>query len=265
MHDYQLQIYNWTSRTNAPGWNGNPSTFETIPITNRPPSSGKAYTFKVSFAWMDFIKLLNPLSWEKFTKRGVAWINSAYSAESRWPAESLTFGGNVVSILNYQKGCWQIETFDNNTLPLSLPNQASLNYQRKPHLFHQHTVITSANKITKGGSGYDAIIPMLRRDTTGQLFLPESRLEFFPTLPRVTTMLKNAPVFNGANKRIGLVAIGQEVNIVSYAPHGSSVMGKTSGLPIDGWIYLLDYRTPSTITYNSDWTMNTLPPPPVAV
>jgi hypothetical protein len=169
--------------------------------------------------------------------------------------ESLTMGGNVITILELQGGWGRVNTFDVNQ-PGILKD---VTYLTRPDLVQKFVVVgwRKDTKITywvdpPPGTVYWPLV------SSRPLWIPLERLEPFPTLPKVVKAvtsqdIRTTPSVKGLKSGLKL-SEGETARIVEYYPSGSNVWGRLSG---GGWIALV-----LNWNYPTDWKMETLPPLP---
>jgi len=258
-HDSQLEIYNYRSRTNASDWSGvGRQTPEVVQLLLGPnPSAGTNRT-KLNNNWEVYIDSLNDNNQKKlrYLKAG----NTALFNGDGFPQlESLTMGGNVVSISELQGKWGKVYTLDLSN-PGTLKN---LNYASRPDLVHKFVIVgwnrdtrTTYWVNTPQGAIYWPLV------SSRPVWIPLDRLEPFPTLPIIVTANtaqkpRVTPELSSATSGAEL-SIGSMARIVEYYPSGSNVWGRLEG---GGWITLLLYQGGGP-KYLTDWSMETVPPPP---
>ncbi len=258
-HDSQLALYNYRSRTAAQDWGGvGLHTPEVFPLFILPdPTSGTNRT-RLDGAWETYINALNNFDQDKL--RYLKADNTALFNGAGFPQlESLTMGGNVITLYEIRDGWGRVRTLDYS----SPPNANSVNYFTQPDLVHKFVVVVW-NKDTK--STYwtnppkgDLYWPLV---SSRPVWIPMNQLEGFPILPMTVTantvvLIQSRPEKNDA-QIIGQLSAGETARIMEYHLSGSSVWGRVAG---GGWIVLFHY-TSNGPEYPTSWKMETLPPPP---
>jgi hypothetical protein len=252
-HDNQLAEFDYKSRT-ADNWGGvGLQTPEVISMFVDPRPSGGSNRTKVDGSWEVYIDALNNKDEQKL--RYLKGNKTALFNGSGFPnLESITMGGNVITIIELQGGWGRVNTI-NYDQPGSLKD---VNYMTRPDLV-QKFVVVGWRKDTKTtywvnpppGSIYWPLV------SSKPIWIPLDRLEPFPSLPKtvkaVTTQkIRKTPSTDGKATGLELVE-GDSARIIEYYPSGSNVWGR---LADGGWIALvLNWK------YPTDWKMETLPPP----
>ena len=253
-HDNQLAIYDYKSRTAAKDWHGiDKFTPEVVPLFVGPTSTVGTNRTIVDGNWEIYIDALNNNDRKKL--RYLKLDNSGLFNSTGFPKlESLTMGGNVITIAELQGEWGRVNTI-NYTNPGTLKD---VNYVTRPDLVHKFVVVGWKNDTkttywlnTPQGAIYWPLVS--NRDVWIQL----ERIEPFPSLPRVVTAnttqeIKRSPSKDGAETGVEL-AEGEFIRIVDYYPSGPDVWARTAN---GRWIALLLDRK-----YLTDWKMDTVPPP----
>ncbi|HSG46163.1 MAG TPA: hypothetical protein VLA72_23725 [Anaerolineales bacterium] len=252
-HDNQLARYNYKSRT-AENWNGfDEFTPEVVPLFVGPNKSYGTLRTKVDGSWEIYIDALNDNDKKKL--RYLKLDNSGLFNGSGFPnLESLTMGGNVITLAEIQSGMGRVNTI-NYKSPGALKD---VNYITRPDLVHKFVVV-AWNKKAKTTYWVDTpkgpiFWPLV---ASADVWISLDRVEPFPTLPRVVTanttqMIRRTPAKDGTETGTELVE-GEFIRIVEYYPSGPDVWGRVSG---GGWIALLLNKE-----FLTDWKMETVPPP----
>lgn len=254
-HDNQLEIYNYRSRTGAKDWNGyDEFTPEVVPLFVAPKAGTGTHRTIVDGTWEVYIDALNNNDKKKL--RYLKLNNSGLFNSTGFPnLESLTMGGNVITILEIQGGFGRVNTI-NYKNPGVLKD---VDYFTRPDLVHKFVVVAWENSTkttywvnTPQGSIYWPLV------SSADVWIPLDRIEPFPSLPRVVTAnttqdIRRTPSKDGVETGLEL-AIGESIRIVKYYPSGPDVWGMT---PTGSWIALLLDRK-----FLTDWVMDTVPPPP---
>ncbi len=253
-HDDQLAMYNFKSRTFDDNSEGQlKQTPEVVPLFLEPKLTTGTGRTELSGAWERYLDALNDneegrIRYVKGTKAGL------FNTSGFPDLESLTMGGNIVTLVAIQGGWGQVHTMDYG----SPPTAAEVNYVTRPDLVHKFVVVgwkrsTKTTIIVKPPKG-DVFWPFVAKRT---LWVQMERLEAFPILPMDVTANKDlyiqpnpGPTIEDTKLR---VAKGDSATIVGYYPSGSDVWGR---MPNGGWIPLL-YKHQFLTT----WTMATSSPP----
>ncbi len=253
-HDSQIALYDYKSRTAAKGWHGvNLFTPETVPLFVLPqPGSGTNRT-KVNGSWEPYINALNGNNEKKL--RYLKADDTALFNTSGFPnLESLTMGGNIVTLAEITNGWGRV-----NTIDFERPGVLKdVNYQTHPDLVHKFVVVgyRKDTRITYwlNPPHGDIYWPLV---SNRAVWIPMERLEPFPILPMEVTAktsqeVRKTPGVDGEESGYEFTE-GETRSIVEYYPSGSSVWGRLSG---GGWIALVLHWK-----YPTSWSMATLPPP----
>lgn len=252
LHDYHWMKFK--SRTVTPGWAGLSSTPETVPLFTSAGSRGAKDDLKLGPAWTDFLKGLNSPQSYKF----IMWPPAGWFNKNKL-ADTLSFGGNVVQVREINKGSARVETF---ALEEESPDPSRFNFETRPDLVHKFTAITRHGNIINPGKGLDVFTFIIGRKP---MYIPLSRLEFFPALPveitiKATTvpwlLVKDAP--GSVGKVVDRMLPLQKFTLHEYAPRGTYVWGRTD----KGWIALCWYPKVGNLRYYTSWQMKTIPPVP---
>ncbi|MEW6029357.1 MAG: hypothetical protein ACOYZ8_13315 [Chloroflexota bacterium] len=263
-HDSQLEIYNYKSRTAHPDWSGvGFQTPEVAPLFVQPKQSSGTNRTRVDGEWETLIDNLN--SNDEGKLRYLKADNTALFNTSGFPQmESLTMGGNVITLDEIQGAWGRVHTLD-----YSQPPQAeTVNYFARPDLVHKFVVVgwkrTTKETYWVNPPKGDMYWPFV---SSRSVWVQLERLEKFPDLPVVviantTVDIRKTPEI-GDNLTGAQLPAGRSANVIEYHPAGSSVWGRIENF---GWIILLWYPAyNSTPQYFTTWNMATLPPPaPVA-
>lgn len=257
-HDTQLGIYDHRSRTKMPDWPLNPQTPEVVPLfLDAKLSSGTTRTV-VDGPWEYYIDALNGFDQGKL--RYLKADNSALFNRAGFPQlESLTMGGNIVSLEQVRDGWGKVHTMSY----AQVGSAETDNYRTRPDLVHKFVVVVW-NQKTK--STYwinppkgDTYWPLV---ASRPVWIEMSRVEPFPNLPmevtaKVEQEIRREPGTDGdpTGQRL---AVGDSVTITQYKPIASQVWGR---LQNGRWIALFLYQNTGP-TYFTSWKMQTLPPPP---
>ncbi|MDX1378983.1 MAG: hypothetical protein R3307_09055 [Anaerolineales bacterium] len=253
-HDNQLAIYDYKSRTGAKDWTGiNKLTPEVVPLFVAPRTGVGTNRTRVDGTWEVYIDALNNNHEKKL--RYLKKDNSGLFNSSGFPMlESLTMGGNIITIVEIQGGYGKVNTI-NYENPGVLKD---VNYITRPDLVHKFVVVAWKNdtKTTYwiNPPQGETFWPLV---SSRDVWIPLERIEPFPTLPRVVTAIttqdiRTTPSKDGPKTGLELVE-GESIRIVDYYPSGPDVWGRTSS---GRWIALLLNRE-----FLTDWEMDTVPPP----
>lgn len=251
LHDYHWMKYK--SRTVSPGWaRSMPSAPETVPLFIS-PKAGKD-DLKLGPAWLEYLSGLNsPGSYKFIMSPPAGWFNKNTNADT------LSFGGNVVQVKGIVKGSARVETFNLDDNP---PDPARFDFETRPDLVHKFTVITRQGNIINPADGKDVYTFVIGRRP---MYIPLTRLEFFPKLPaeitiKATTvpwlLVKDAPGSMG--RVIDRVLPLQQFTVEEYKPQGTYVWGRIK----KGWVALCWYPKIGNLRYFTSWQMKTIPPVP---
>ena len=257
-HDDQLSIYNYKSRTVGPDWGSLKQTPEVVPLSPAPKEGTGTHRTPMTGGWEIYIDELN-----EHDKRKLTFLKAPHTAlfnGAGFPQmESLTMGGNIITIEAIQNGWGKVHTQN-----YSSPSSASItNYFTDPSLVHKVVIVTWN---TKSKTTYwvnppqgDVYWPFVARN---DVWVPMDRLEPFPILPMpvtalVTQPMRMEPKNDGELSKFEFEK-GDSAKIIQYAPSGSDVWGL---LETGRWILLFQY-TKDGPTYFTTWSMETIPPPP---
>lgn len=254
-HDSQLARYNYRSRTAASDWGGvDLFTPEVVQMFIQPVQSIGTHRTTLDGPWEAYIDALNGFDKQKL--RYLKADDTALFDHKGYPyLESLTMGGNVITLAEIKDGWGRVNTI-NYTNPSEIKD---FNYATRPDLIHKFVVV-AWNKETKTTYWVDPPVgeiywPLVASQNA---WIQMERLEPFPILPMVVTAKTTQKIRHAAGsdgEETGFeFSEGDSGRIVEYHPSASNVWGRLSG---GGWIALvLNWR------YLTDWSMATLPPPP---
>lgn len=259
-HDSQLKEYNYKSRTADDNWQGVSSeTPETVPLFVQPKATTGTHRTVLTDEWKSFMDVLN--KGNERTLRYLKADNTAIFNSTGFPKlESLTMGGNVITLDEVQGNWGMVHTLDLD----QVPSPKDVNYLTSPDLVHKFVVVgwRKASKETywtdpPPGEMYWPLV------SSRDVWVSLDRLEKFPGLPAKvtanTTVYIQAKPSSNNNPTLLRLFKGQSATVVEYCPYGSHVWGK---LKSGGWIALLWYPDVHDLQYSTTWTMETLPPPP---
>lgn len=256
-HDSQLATYDYKSRTAGPNWSLNPQTPETVPLFVDPKEGTGTWRTKVDGAWERYFDALNNNN-EKKLRYLKAPASGLFNGAGFPQLESLTMGGNIVTLDAIQDGWGRL-----HTMAYSNPGSASSeNYVNRPDLVHKFVVVgwsrrSRATYWVNPPHG-DTYWPFV---ASRPVWVQMERLEPFPILPMTVIAdeaqdIRKMPKFDSELTGFELSENGSAV-IVEYHPSGSNVWGR---LQSGGWVALLLYEN-GTSNYLTSWSMATLPPP----
>ena len=253
-HDSQVAIYDYKSRTAADDWGGvNLFTPETVPLFVAPQTGSGTHRMILDGSWETYINFLNGNDAKKL--RYLKADDTALFNSSGFPnLESLTMGGNVITLAEIKNGWGRVNTID-YVRPGALKD---VNYDTRPDLVHKFVVVgykrdtkTTYWLNSPHGSIYWPLV------SSRAVWISLDRLEPFPILPMEVTaktsqVIRKEPALDGEETGYEF-SEGESGRIVEYYPSNSYVWGRLSG---SGWIALvLNWK------YPTDWSMATLPPP----
>ena len=189
-HDFQLALFGFKSRTADNSWGGGEQTPETVPLFVAPkPASGTHRTI-VDGNWEVYIDFLNGNNQRKL--RFLKADDTALFNSSGFPRlESLTMGGNIVTLDAIEGGWGRVKTIDYAN-PGALKE---IDYSTRPDLVHKVVVVGWSRR---SKSSYLAPPPQ------GAVYWPfvssqpvwvsMDRLEAFPFLPMDVTAKKDQKI-----------------------------------------------------------------------
>jgi hypothetical protein len=224
-----------------------------VPLFLAPKETAGTGRTTVDGAWEFFINALNENDEGKLRylkSSGTALFNNAGFPQM----ESLTMGGNIITLDQIQGGWGRVSTLDYG----SPPNADSVNYTTRPDLVHKFVVVgwrrSSKSTIIVNPPRGDIYYPLVSRRP---VWIQMDRLEAFPPLPMDITINSDVYVQSTPGPSIEKTELqlsaGDSATLIDYYPSGSNVWGRIR----TGWIpLLLDPQ------YLTSWTMETIPPPP---
>jgi len=253
-------MYNYKSRTNDENSKDMLNqTPEVVPLFVLPKlTSGTART-RMEGRWEAFMDALN-----NYDQADLGYLKGTTTAlfnTAGFPQlQSLTMGGNIVTLEEIQGSWGRVRTLDYG----SPPSAAEVNYVTRPDVIHKFVVVgwkksTKTTVIVYPPRG-DLYWPLV---TNRPVWIQMERLERFPGPPFIVTakrdlFIQPQPGPNIEESRFK-VKEGEAVKIIAYYPSGSNVWGRTQ---TGGWIPLLWYTVNGAPKYYTTWQMETLPPPP---
>jgi len=253
-HDSQLARYNYQSRTAGSDWGGLGSqTPETVPLFVVPKLASGTHRTVVNGNWEIYINALNNNNEKKL--RFLKSDSTALFNGAGFPQlESLTMGGNVITLDELQAGWGRVHTID-YVDPGALKEA---DYVTRPDLVHKFVVVGWSRKskqtywaTTPQGDIYWPLV------ASKPIWIELERLEPFPVLPMDVTattaqkIRKEPKIDSPLNGRE--LKVGETARIMEYFPSASNVWGK---LQEGGWVALVLYGH-----YPTSWSMATIPPP----
>lgn len=254
-HDFQLAVFDYKSRTFDANSDGvRRQTPEVVALFTLPKLGSGTQRTNVSGAWEFYIDALNGNDRSKLNYLKAS--ETALFNTSGFPQlESLTMGGNIITLDAIQNGWGRVHTMDYS----SPPNATTVNYFTRPDLVHKFVVVgwkrdTRTSILVKPPKG-DLYWPLVTRKP---VWIQMDLLEAFPTLPMEITINKDVYVQDTPGPTVEQtdrqLTAGDTAKLVSYYPSGSNVWGMLSN---GRWIpLLLDPQ------YFTSWRMETVPPPP---
>jgi hypothetical protein len=217
----------------------------------------------LSNAWMNSIANLNGSGWNYLHNAS----DGTFFGGNKLGVD--TFPGNVLLVTGrrYRRGeCWDtVSSFPYSDAyseagldlihlpPYQLGLQTGMNYSTP-------NVVYPAPK--NGGNIY---IPIISRH--GNLWIEDFGVEAFPALPMdITVTVSSLNIYSDADTSstmVESVSIGKLLQLTDYSPMQRVTFGQVTD-PANGktgYISLFDWSKPSG-SYNTTWTMQTLPVPP---
>jgi len=258
-HDSQLEIYNYMSRTGDKNWNGaGPQTPETVRLLLAPKSTSDTVRAEMVGSWNTFLDALNDNNKQKL--RYLKAEDTGLFNHAGYPMlESLTMGGNLISLDEIQGAWGLVNTMDYATSSITTKE---INYVTRPDLVHKFVVVvwsqsTNSTYWVNPPPG-EIYFPLV---TKRAVWVPLENLEPFPSLPMIVTAnatqtIRKKPAKDAFKTGFEL-AKGESASVVEYYPTASDVWGRLAG---GGWIALLIHDK-SLPVYPTSWSMATRPPP----
>lgn len=228
---------------------------ETVPLQNSAKGTGKGEVIPYPDQWEAWTRALNsPESAEWLFTVGSMLFNIEYTDTPK--AESVTNGGEVVAYTKQTATHSRLFHYRNYSTP-----PVGATYENRPWGVHKVVCIRSDTlQIMNPGDALDVYFPLLSKGDL-PLWIPNERLEMFPTLPfRAVVLADKLPVRQNpspASAVIKDVRKGQTITLVEYRPRGSDVWGRLS---IGGWALIQGNRT-----FTTSWAMQTQPPIPPSI
>ena len=252
-HDHQLAMFDYRSRTIGEDWGFFAQTPEIVPMYLLPNTTSGTGRTIVDGGWETFIDMLNNSDQRKLSylkSDATALFNTAGFPQM----ESLTMGGNIITLDEIQGEWGRVSTLDY----ASPPNAEDVNYVTRPDLVHKFVVVgwrrsSKTTILTKPPRG-DIYYPLVSRRP---VWVKMDRLEAFPILPmdvKIQTDVYLQPEPGPRIEETGVkLSAGDSARLIAYQPSGSNVWGR---LQRGGWIPLLMFSQ-----YTTSWRMETIPPP----
>jgi hypothetical protein len=262
-HDNQLAIYNYRSRTADDSWDATlqkRQTPEVVGLFLLPKLTAGTNRTDMSGIWADFLSSLND-----YDPKRLLYIKSDKTAlfnTAGFPnMESLTMGGNIITLDEIKNGWGRIHTMDYSN-PGSFDG---IDYKTRPDLIHKFVLVAwDKNQRftywTNPPPPYENLYwPLV---SSKPVWIPMEYLEAFPPLPMNVTANTTQDILLAPDPR-GVPAgdqliVGKTATVMEYYPSGSMVWGK---LASGKWIVLFQYQKTGP-KYPTSWTMRTLPPFP---
>lgn len=237
---------------------------ETVQLTTSP--NGMKSAMRYSVPWLQFLRAMQPNTKAAvFITRMAGGLFNNHPDNADIPileldqleveplAESISSGGNVVKILEIQRGSGLLEMLYIKGDP---PSLAEVNYQETPWLVTKFTSVSSSGQLGNV-AGIDVYFPNVSNLPEGS-WVDMQRVELFPALPMCVVARRGVPIVNtrmGLAKQVALLEPGDAIAILEYAPQGSDVWALTEL----GWLRLA-FQNDALPTYTTSWEMETRPP-----
>jgi len=257
-HDSQLKMFDFRSRTASAKWIGLPQTPEVVPLFAAPKAGSGTQRTVINEGWEYYMDALNGFDKSKLVY--LKGIKTGLFNGAGFPnLESLTMGGNVVSIVEIQNGFGRVGTMEYSRVG----SADTTNYTTRPDLVHKFVVVVWSRKTkstywvnTPKGSVYWPLVSKF------PVWIDMDRVEPFPGLPMPVTAKVEQEILTEPKKDAPgtgeTLAEGDTVTVVEYYPSGSQVWGRLLGG--SKWIALFRYEKTGP-TFFTTWEMETLPPP----
>lgn len=235
----------------------------TVPMQGIPSGEGKGAALPIDSDKWHFIEAINNAKGYEYARSiGKMWINSAYDKDipySEAHAESIEDSGNFVSWEEENNGHLNIRAFDQQEKMMQLFDPAVINWHTRPYLFIKATATNFTRQLFNVGKAIDCYLPLIRRTDgggTGELWLPERKVERFPTLPYMVTVtvtngLRIRANYSTDSAQIGSYVYKQDIVILAYRLIGASVWGMTD----KGWVCLLLADFPGQRLFTTSWVL----------
>ena len=190
-HDSQLAMYSYRSRTASSDWPAElAQTPETVPLFVDPKLATGTHRTVVNGNWEIYIDALNNNNQKKL--RFLKSDSTALFNGAGFPQlESLTMGGNVITLDAFQGQWGKVHTIDYSN-PGSLKE---VNYVTRPDLVHKFVVVGWSRRTKKTYWATtpqgDIYWPLV---ASKPVWIPLERLEAFPNLPMEVTAKTTQPI-----------------------------------------------------------------------
>jgi hypothetical protein len=260
-HDTQLAEHNYKSRTADPAWPVERWGLQTPEVFRMSVGLDKGigtHRTKMTGIWETYINTLN----DNNVKRLIylkANDSALFDGQGFPQMESLTMGGNIITLDEVRDGWGRVHTFDYSN-PGSFDG---INYITRPDLIHKFVVVgwnRSGNYTywTNPPPG-DLYWPLV---SSRAVWMPLEYLEPFPELPVAITAKTKVEIRANPSKDSAITGAplleGGAASIVEYYPSASDVWGRLSS---GGWIILLAHQK-GYPRFPTSWKMETQPPTP---
>jgi len=249
-HDAQLAMYDFRSRTYDFERNQTP---EIVPLYLLPKLTSGSGRTNMSGRWEGYINMLNDND-ERKLKYLKSPITALFNTAGFPQMESLTMGGNIVTLDEIQGDWARVHTMDYS----SPPSAGEVNYFTRPDLVHKFVIVgwRKSSRITTLSNPSQGVIyyPFV---SNRPVWVQLDRLESFPILPmeitaNVDVSVQPEPGPKIEENKLKLVE-GTSTTLIAYYPSGSDVWGRVTR---GGWIPLIFKGR-----YYTSWSMATVPPP----
>jgi hypothetical protein len=220
--------------------------------TGAPDKKGHAIIYNQ--AMRDHLRAINtPAAYAWLAAKDTMLFNSEPNTRV---CESIDCSGNVVKLSPVGNNWWEVAACAEGH-----PPSLALNYYNTPEIIHKAVAVRpSDGKLYNIGKGYKGFFAIYKHT---KLYIHASCVEFFPNQPTVT--VKGSGLCGRSSPDVAVdnvvryIAGGTKVQIVDYAPRGSSVWGLT-----DAGDYIALQYYPNALYYyeSTDWHMATMAPLP---
>jgi hypothetical protein len=260
-HDSQLAFQNYKSRTADPAWPVDRWGLQTPEVFRMSVGLDRSigtHRTKLTGVWETFIDQLNNNNEKKLNY--LKANDTALFDHAGFPQlESLTMGGNIITLDEIRDGWGRVHTLDYGN-PGSLEE---INYTTQPDLVHKFVVVgwkrSSKKTYWVNPPPGDLYWPLV---SSRAVWMPLEFLEAFPQLPMTVTADVALEIRTAPSKNSDLtgskISKGGVANVVEYYPSASDVWGRLSS---GGWIPLLAHQK-GLPRYPTSWEMETQPPIP---
>ena len=260
-HDTQLAYHNYKSRTADPAWpveRWGLQTPEVFRMSVGLDMGIGTHRTKMVGIWETYINALNNNN-EKRLNYLKANDSGLFDHAGFPQMESLTMGGNIITLDEIRDGWGRVHTFDYGN-PGSLEG---INYTTRPDLVHKFVVVgwKRSSQITywTNPPPGDLYWPLV---SSRAVWMPLDFLEAFPELPMTVTLNTALEIRINPTNDSALtgpkLSKGGTASVVEYYPSASDVWGRLSS---GGWIPLLAHQK-GLPRYPTSWIMETQPPIP---